>query len=235
MVEAAEEEADEGARESRRAAIASASGRGGRGRGRRGGEREPTRRDRLSESSPRDRLCEARPSEETQDDDERRARASERGERRRRDEADASESDGDRSDDEKPRSALNALKRAKRRKRRLRYGERVVYLVDRRAPGRSSLDAGRDAPVAATPQRLKRVRRGAEKRPSKALGEARYDPNAPFTTLSYRVASQTGRVDVANELKLVAGSPAYAQDQRIEAELNFIDGVLMGDGKPLAS
>ena len=50
----------------------------------------------------------------------------------------------------------------------------------------------------------------------------------PFTILSYYVVAQTGYIDVVTERKLVAGIPIYAQGQRVEVELNFIDGAVAG-------
>ena len=166
-----------------------ARGRGGIGRGRQGSERKPTRYERFNSSLPRDRYYKTRLNKEPESYEDRQAHSVNK--KRPKDEANPDRSDSDESSAvEEPRSALNVLKKIERREKRLRYGERVTRLISRRATrSRSlgarciSLDTGRNAPVAATSQRLKRVRKSAESQSSKTLGGARVAPRVATSAL----------------------------------------------------
>ena len=112
------------------------------------------------------------------------------------------------------------------------------------------LDTGCNAPVVKMRQCLKKIRRSLERQSSKTLGGAYvapyvadsvafgqvyYDMNIPFTILSYYIVATTGYIQPISEFKFVAGFPTYVKGQFIEVEFNFIDGMLMGDGRALAS
>ena len=111
------------------------------------------------------------------------------------------------------------------------------------------LDTGCNSPVVAKTNCITRIRRNKQKQWSNTLagaytapytaesipfGDVYYDPNIPFSVLSYYIVAERGYVKPSRDgLKFTADFPTYVDDQYIEITFTFIEGMLMGDGRKL--
>ena len=113
------------------------------------------------------------------------------------------------------------------------------------------LDTGCNSPVVSQPNCLINVRRNKRKKFSNTLGgsyvapytaksipfgNVHYDPDIPFSVLSYYIVAERGYVRPSKDgMEFMAGFPTYIEGQFIEVEFSFVEGMLIGDGRKITS
>ena len=67
------------------------------------------------------------------------------------------------------------------------------------------------------------------------FGQVSFDPQLPFTILSYYFVAAHGYVEPLNALSFIAGFPTYEVGKYIEVKFKFIDGTLnkTKNGRPV--